>query len=87
MTRIVVYGKPNCGLCEAAKDKLKRMGLEFTVRNIEGVAQQWCDDVESRKEIVAVHAEYVLIDKLPVIVIGEDAMSYPKAMKALKEVR
>jgi len=85
MTRIVVYGKPNCGLCEGAKDKLKRMDLDYTVRNIEHLMQYWEEEANNRAEVVAVQAEYALIDTLPVLVVDGEAMSYPRAMKRLKE--
>lgn len=81
--RVTVYGKPKCGLCESAKDKLKRMGVRFRSDSIERATtfhEGWRDD-----DSVAVTACYADIDTLPVVVLDGDAYSYPKAMKLLKQ--
>ena len=80
---IKVYGKSGCGLCEAAKDKLRKMGFEFescdlpsTVKFHEG----WRSD-----DAVEVLATYTDIGTMPVIVVDGEAMSYPESMRLLKK--
>ena len=82
---IRVYSKDGCGKCEAAKDKLKRMGLEYQEHDLEyHVAHHegWREDGS-----VAVMAAHSLMDTLPLIQLGEDFHDYPSAMRKLKEMR
>ena len=79
---IIVYGKENCGLCEAAKDKLNRMGIEYASHSIEAIMDHhegWRDDGSC-----AVSALYQLKDTLPIIKMNNEVMTYPQTMKALK---
>lgn len=80
---IKVYGKPGCGLCEAAKDKLKKLNLEYEALNLSDFTELhdgWRDD-----KSCDVLAAYMLIDKLPVVEIDGSYMDYPSAMRQLKE--
>lgn len=79
---ICVYGKNGCGLCEAAKDKLNRMGLPFESRELSALTEfhaGWRTD--DSVEIMACYAD---IATLPVVTIDGVAMGYPEAMKHLK---
>jgi len=77
---IRIYGKEKCGLCEAAKKKLDILGLSYEFRLV-GDLDNWRQDVEHLDAMV----EYQLIDTLPVIAIDGRCMSYPAAMRELKE--
>lgn len=81
-TFIKVYGKAGCGLCDAAKDKLKRMGLKYealTLSDFTDLHDGWRED--NSCEVLAAH---MLIDKLPVLEINGQYMDYPSAMRQLK---
>ena len=80
---IVVYGKENCGLCEAAKKKLEIMGVEYCSQSIESIMEHhegWRDD-----GACAVSAMYALKETLPIIQLDGVVMTYPQTMKALKQ--
>jgi glutaredoxin len=80
---VKVYGKPGCGLCEAAKDKLKIMGLKYEALNLSDFTELhdgWREDRSCE-----VLAAYMLIDKLPLVQINDQYMDYPSAMRQLKK--
>jgi glutaredoxin len=80
---VKVYGKPGCGLCEAAKDKLKKMGLKYEALNLSDFTELhdgWREDNSCE-----VLAAYMLLDKLPVVEINGQYMDYPSAMRQLKK--
>ena len=80
---IRVYGKPGCGLCEAAKQKLKMLGFEYQSFNLADYTEfheGWRSDRSC--EILAA---YRLIDKMPVVEIDGGYHDYPSAMRLLKE--
>ena len=82
---IRVYGKPGCGLCEAAKQKLSMLGLEFQSLNLADYTELhegWRTDRSCE-----VLAAYRLIDKMPVVEIDGDYHDYPTAMRLLKDRR
>ncbi|MHC4914576.1 MAG: glutaredoxin domain-containing protein [Planctomycetota bacterium] len=79
---IKVYGKNGCGLCEAAKDKLQKMGVKYEALNLTDFTELhdgWRDDNSCE-----VLAAYMLIDKLPLVQINDRYMDYPSAMRQLK---
>jgi glutaredoxin len=78
---IRIYGKPGCGLCDAAKKKLDILGLPYEVRDLFDT-EAWRSDPSGWVTALAVHA---MIDTLPVVEVGGETMSYPQAMKMLKE--
>lgn len=85
MIKVNVYGKldGSCGLCEAAKSKLRLMEIPFQCFELaDTVAPHdgWRDD-----ESVEVMTVYSDIDTYPVITVNGKGMSYPEAMKALKK--
>ena len=80
-----VYGKPGCGLCDAAKDKLVKMGIPFEsceLAKVTDLHPGWRTD-----DSVAIMACYADINTMPVVTVDGDAMSYPEAMKLLKNCR
>jgi glutaredoxin len=79
---VKVYGKTGCGLCEAAKEKLKRMGLRYEALNLGDFTELhdgWRDDNSCE-----VLAAYMLLDKMPILEINGQYMDYPSAMRQLK---
>lgn len=76
---IRIYGKLNCALCEAAKDKMKLRGLFFRFYDLE----KWSHDWRNTGYVDAM-AEYRLTEKLPIIMLDGVCYSYTKAMKELK---
>jgi glutaredoxin len=83
---IDIYSKEGCGICNAAKDKLARMGLEYSSHDLQTTIephQGWRSDGS-----VDVLAAYALIgNKLPVIRINDEFHDYPSAMRRLKSLR
>lgn len=79
---IILYGKEDCSLCDAAKDKLHRMGLDFDFRNFDNVASIDNPDKKERRLVMVAWSFY---ETLPILDIGELVLkNYPEAMKALK---
>lgn len=80
---IDVYGKSGCQLCDAAKEKLRLMELDFEFHNIEPILayhEGWRTD-GSAGVLAAYHA---LDGRLPVIFVDGIAYSYSAAMRKLK---
>ena len=76
---VVVYGKPGCELCSAAKDKLERMEVPFNSVNLEAHGDDW-----RVSGVIEAYSYYMLWDTLPVISIDGEFMKYPDAMRLLK---
>jgi len=82
---VKVYGKKDCGKCEAAKDKLKMFGVPFTVHTLADTItlhEGWRTDGSA--EILACYSH---TETMPVILMDHEAFSYPEAMKKLKSLR
>jgi len=80
---IAVFGKKNCGICDAAKDKLNKMGLDYEAHELADYTTHhdgWRDD-----DSAGLLASYLMMDKLPIIRINEKYHDYPGAMKRLKK--
>jgi len=81
---IEVYSKEGCGICTAAKNKLRKLGLPFDSRDI-GLAVQphegWRQDGSAD-----VLAMYAMIDNhLPIIRIDGECVDYATAMRRLNK--
>ena len=80
---IELYGKPGCGICQAARDKLDAMGFEYVKENIGEFTEHhdgWRDD-----DSVTVKAAHAMIDgHLPVILIDRKPYTYAQAMAFLR---
>ena len=79
---VVVYGKPGCGKCEAAKDKLNKLGVPFESAILADKIlphDGWRNDGTA-----AVMACYTATNTMPVLLIDNDAYSYSGAMRLLK---
>jgi len=80
---IIVYGKTGCARCEAAKDKLRRMGFDFDGRDLAKYTTHhdgWRDDGS-----VEAMAEYSRLNHpVPLILIDGRGYDYSGAMKKLK---
>lgn len=81
---IRVFGKKDCKLCKAAKEKLFLMNLPFD-DSVE-LAQILTVEafLKDRDFVTTVSAVANDIDTLPVIAIDRKAYSYPEAMKELR---
>jgi len=77
-----IYGKKDCGLCDAAKAKMALLALPFTFRDLFDY-DAWREDEAGYRNAMV---EHTMLDTLPVLAIGGEMMSYPAAMKKLKEV-
>jgi len=81
---IDVYSKEGCGICEAAKDKLNKLGLPFESHDIESTVKPhegWRQDGST--EVLAM---YAMIDNhLPVIRIDGECTDYATAMRRLNK--
>lgn len=82
---IQVFSKPGCGKCEAAKDKLKRMGLEYAEHNL-GYHIEHHDGWREDGSVEAM-AAHTLLDTLPIFKVENDFHDYPSAMRELKKLR
>ncbi len=80
---IDVYSKKGCGICDAAKDKLARLGLQYKNQELQAMIephQGWRED-----NSVDLLAAYAMIgNRLPVIKINDEYHDYPSAMRRLK---
>ena len=83
LPKIKVYGKPGCGLCEAAKQKLGLLGLEFEAYNLADFTD--LHDGWRTDRSCEIMAAYRMIDKMPVVQVDGRYLDYPSAMRHLKE--
>lgn len=82
---IHVYSKPGCGKCDAAKNKLKLMGLPYTEHNLEyyvNLHEGWRSDGSA--DVMAAHT---MLDTLPIFRLNDEFHDYPSAMRKLKDTR
>lgn len=82
---IHVYSKPGCGKCDAAKSKLKMMGLNYTEHNLEyyiNLHDDWRNDGSA--DVMAAHT---MLDTLPIFRLNDEFHDYPTAMRMLKDTR
>jgi glutaredoxin len=80
-----VYGKEGCGKCDAAKDKLRRLGVSYQEHSIDyhvRYHEGWRED--GSIEVLAAHSEK---NTLPLIRVGDEFYDYAAAMKCLKGLR
>lgn len=80
---IDVFSKPGCGKCDAAKNKLKMMGLCFNEHNLEDFVthhEGWRHDGSA--DVMAAHT---MLDTLPIFRFGDEFHDYPTAMRKLKD--
>lgn len=79
---IDVYSKPGCGKCEAAKTKLKIMGLPYNEHDLEyhvSLHDGWRHDGST--DVMTAHT---MLDTLPILRVNGEFHDYPNAMKILK---
>jgi len=78
---IKLYGKPGCGKCESAEDKVQRLGFTYSKGSIEDVVSGLVRDTEAL-------TQYAMQDgDLPVFVINGQGYTYPEAMKWMKNFK
>lgn len=79
---IDVYSKPGCGKCEAAKSKLKIMGLPYNEHDLEyhvSLHDGWRQDGSA--DVMTAHT---MLDTLPIFRLNGEFHDYPGAMRILK---
>lgn len=89
--KIIIYGKPTCKKCQKAKEKLERMGLPYTAKNLsEMVAwhEGWRDD----NSVAILACSTLLNGDMPIIEIQNGGperkcYSYSQAIKVLKGMK
>lgn len=81
---IIVYGKQGCKLCDAAKEKLEKLSLPFRFIDLQQIADgepcAW--RTEGATDAMAM---YQHIATLPVIAVDGTCLTYPEAMRNLKD--
>lgn len=83
---VVVYSKTDCTICEAAKDKLKRMELPFEVRDFDQIGLPVPDwRTNGAVEASAYSAQNG--GKAPILLINGMPFNYPEAMSELKRLK
>lgn len=82
---ITIYGKANCPKCEAAKEKLKLMGMQYEFIDLMNPPEHW-------RETGAVDARAMYedtVDEKPALALPlvdvPPLMTYPAAMKELNK--
>jgi hypothetical protein len=84
--QVIVYGKKDCGKCEAAKDKLNRMGFQYEVRELQYYTTLH-DGWRTDGSVALLAASEDMNGTLPILDVGGELLDYPTAMKKLKAVR
>lgn len=83
---VEIYGKQNCGLCSAAKDKMERMKIPYEFHDVDVFTnphEGWrTDGSVDRLAMLALNNFTV-----PTIVIDGAPFTYSAAMARLKGVR
>ena len=80
---IAVYGKPGCGICDAAKNKLRLLGLPFASRDL-AEALEYHEDWRA-DGTANLMAKYAMNNYgIPLIVIDGEVFTYPEAMCRLR---
>ena len=82
---IIVFGKKGCGKCEAAKDKLERMGFSYRAEDLETYTnphEGWREDLSV--ELMAATAYFE--GSLPLIYVDGGVFDYPSSMRVLKGI-
>jgi glutaredoxin len=79
---IIIFAKPGCGKCEAAKAKLELLELEFEVKTLADYTKfhdGWQSDGS-----VEVLAAWSFFNDMPLLKIDDAFYSYAGAIKKLK---
>jgi len=88
MVCIIIYSKPRCGKCEAAKAHLKKMGFlyqEKMLADFLSYHEGWRDD-ESRDIISFCCSKGDPNKQLPTISVDGSFFTYSEVMKLLKAI-
>jgi len=76
--KIIMYGKKGCGKCDAAESKLKKFGVPYCKKEMQSVTSVEDKNIEALVQWAWDN------ETLPVFVIDGVGMSYPKAMRRIK---
>ena len=78
---IIIYGRPNCKKCVAAKEHINGMGLQYDYKDIDAVLEDRSDEsLDLLSTLSYFNNEY------PVIRVDDEYLNYPAGMKRLKEL-
>ena len=80
---IVIYGREKCQLCEAAKQKLDLLGVSYEFVSLENTAE--CFGRRFGGGSTDAMAAYQMTETLPWLWMNGRLLSYPEAMKKLRE--
>lgn len=85
-TRITIYGKSGCKRCEAAKEKMKLLGVEYDQVNIDKPPDDWRKNgiVDAMAWACRQGGNHIPV---PIICIDGQHYGYSDGMKALKKMR
>jgi len=81
---IYLISKEGCGKCEAAKDKLKKLNLEYMEVNRSVIEAGVKNEFFTTDQMADIMVEYIDSGTLPILVIKGKVYSYPGAMKEIK---
>jgi hypothetical protein len=83
-----VYGRSDCGICNRAKEKMDRLGVEYEARDVDR-CMTWHEGWRTDGSVdLMVHAQMALENDhlpLPIIQIDNQFYTYSGAMKELKK--
>ena len=83
---IYVVSKKDCGKCEAAKDKLKKLNIEYVEVDRSIIEAGVKNEFFTTEQMADIMVEYIDSGTLPILVIKGKVYSYPGAMKKIKNV-
>ena len=81
--KIEVYSKEDCGLCEAAKEKLKLMNLPYEEHDLEyhiAYHEDWRED--GSIDVLTARSD---LNTIPLFKIDGEFYAYAEAMKVIKK--
>jgi len=89
---VIVYSKAKCGKCEAAKEKIEKLGFDYEEHSLEyhvNAHEGWREDgsTELMAYLITESETGDISVMLPTIEIEGKFYDYPAAMKKLKIIR
>lgn len=86
--RVCIYSKEGCGKCDAAKEKMEQLGIDYEEHKLEyhiTLHENWKND--GSVDLLAWCAEQGdPKEQLPTIQIDDDFFTYSAAMRRLKTI-
>jgi len=82
---VIVYGREDCGVCKAAVEKLRAMGVPHRKVGI-GERLEYHEGWKTDDSIEVSSAYYALDGHLPIVLVAGEYLDYPRAMRRVKEL-